>query len=245
MHGPTPFPSSMPIHSAMEKHFSRSISGTMEGDASLSSKIDAFPIGASMRAEFEKVIYNHAEFETLETKIIIPTTEYIVGSMARPNIKKYLGNGVFRKKIYMITGLKIARKGKVSSGNNSGGGGGSQLGIQPTPMIPRLLGLDVKYKRGVDEESSSSATDFIWAFNLRRIYYRRGLLVKSDIFADGATFTMREGRPQDEYEQGPLANDTEITVQGMDENDFHGDSDKVNQVVNLGNGETLIILEKM
>ncbi|ESZ89781.1 hypothetical protein SBOR_9832 [Sclerotinia borealis F-4128] len=211
----------MPTYSTIEKFFVRRSSQQGEGNVSLFADVDILPVGASTRAEFEKGVYNHAEFETLETYIIVPTPEYITESMGRPNIETYLGSHYRRKKIYMITGLKIAKQGRVWRGDRYDGGGGSQFGNQPMLILPASLGLDLRYKRGVDEEVSSSPNDFVWAFNLRRIYYRKGLLVKSDTFANGATFAEDdEWKHEEEHEQKSSLNDKDSTVEGMDEKDF-------------------------
>ncbi|TGO26879.1 hypothetical protein BPAE_0051g00140 [Botrytis paeoniae] len=205
----------------------------------------ASPINASVRAEFQKGAYKHAEFETLQTRLIVPTPEYIAESMNSPNIKTYLGSHLHRKKICMITGLGISSKGTTSQGDHSSLGGNTQLGIPTMPTVSGSLGFSVNYQRRVDEEVTSGAEDFVWAFSLRRIYYHKGSLVKSDVFADGVIFT--ENKKVSRYEDcehKPATNDnTKIIVEGMNENDFDAGLGQIYvlRVVYFGNGERFMV----
>lgn len=152
----------------------------------------------------------------LETRIIAPTTEYIVERMAMQNIKSFLGQHTRRRKIYMIVGIKIATNGTLLRGMRNSKGE-SRIAVHPMPSAPMSLVLHLNSRKCVNEEVGSRAKDFIWAFSLRRMYYRKGLPVRSETFAHGAILSEHnELRYEENYEQSsPSNDDQEITVEGI------------------------------
>jgi hypothetical protein len=88
--GSAPFPVDMPVIPSFEEDFSWDITHGSDGHAALSAQMDGLPVSGTVRAEFKRSTRNWAEFERLETQLIVPTQEYVRESMARPAVKEFL-----------------------------------------------------------------------------------------------------------------------------------------------------------
>jgi len=250
--GPSAYPANMPIIPSVEQHFTwDSVTGS-EGNLTLSGRTNCLPVSGAVRAAFKNTMHSYAQFETLETAIIVPTPEFISSSMNRPVIKEFLGSHVLPKRVFMITGLKIARKGQAGHGRTISRDFGLQLGVQPTPGMPFSLGPDIGGKTESSEMLCSTASDFVWAFSVRQIHYRRGKLGKSSTYTDGATLGMNddEGDDMDDSEEETSVDPAtlEINIDGLDAENFNGQNSdllKVSGVVAAGNGEILVTADKI
>jgi len=81
----------MPVIPSIEEDFSWNKSSSIDSHAALSAQMDGLPISGHFKGVFKNSTRNWAEFETLETELIIPTPGYVKESMARPNVKEFLG----------------------------------------------------------------------------------------------------------------------------------------------------------
>jgi hypothetical protein len=157
----------------------------------------------------------------------------------------------------MVTGLKIARRARRGQEISRSGGAEAQQGVTPTPGLPISLGPDVGGNAERSEKMSSSGGDFVWAFSLRRVYYRRGMKVgRSKAFTDGATLEDRTGKGEEEEdedededeEEEVDPSELEVIVDGLANEDFTGKSSTLVQVVEthrVGNEEFVLFDEKM
>ncbi|KAH7249104.1 uncharacterized protein BKA55DRAFT_513383 [Fusarium redolens] len=110
--------------------------------------------------------------ERLDTYSIEPTDDYVkdsVKAVATEAVKR-------RQRLFMVTGVKIARGavGSISSSRRVGGGaragfGGESLGV-PLDGGPQFtISRDV-----YDEETYGESSDFVFAYRIRRIVYPKG-----------------------------------------------------------------------
>ena len=86
---------------------------------------------ASIAALFAKKVYNHWEFERLDTFVITPKQTYVTNAVSRPSVKEYLerNKGLFNSDtLYMITGLAVAR-GTTKSWETTGSERGLAAGV--------------------------------------------------------------------------------------------------------------------
>ncbi|KAE9368048.1 hypothetical protein N431DRAFT_471420 [Stipitochalara longipes BDJ] len=248
--GPSPYPPNMPIIASVEQNFAWDSATKSDENLTLSSRTNGLPVSGAVRAEFKNTTHSYAQFETLETTIIVPTPEFISSSMNRPVIKEFLSSHVLPKKVFMITGLKIGRKGKAGHERTINRDFGLQLGVQPTSGMSFSLGPDIRGERENSERVSSTASDFVWAFSLRQIHYRRGKPGKSSTYTDGATLGVNDDEDNDmddSEEERPVDPATlEISVDGLDAENFNGQNSdllKVSGIVDAGNGETLVTID--
>lgn len=114
-------------------------------------------------------------FDAIDTTEFIPTSEYLRRSMASPPVVSFLEKSRFRKHLYMITALKIARGARVKSAH--GWSLGAEIRVDPAYAISRApvtLGPEIREKwKGGESSSFDSSSDFVFAFRLRKIVIHR------------------------------------------------------------------------
>lgn len=220
--GPQPFPVDLQHITAVEEDFSWEKSASHDGHAAISAQMDGLPVSGTISGEFQRMNRNWADFESLETEYIIPTPEYEKESMKRQNVKASIGSNLMLKSVFMITGVKIARRGTRGQETSNSKGGAFQIGVTPTPMVPISLGPVVGYNKGNSQKMSSKVTDFVWAFSVRQIYYRFGERTKSKTYDDGATLVERSRRA---FESSEDSEEQEMEVDGSE--DFNGEESRL------------------
>lgn len=114
--GPLSIPRDMPIYSTKCNDFTWNNEGKTGVDISL--QIDV-PIPAvpglkfsfNPRIAFQHSVENYAEFSSLDTFLLQPTSEYIEDSVEDKEVQNYFNgrNVIQSSTIYMITGIKVAR----------------------------------------------------------------------------------------------------------------------------------------
>jgi hypothetical protein len=121
-HGPLEIPPDMPIYPTtawdltweVNKSGGMNISGNtgvpITAAAGLTIKLDA-------GATFQGTVKNFWEFESLDTFIVQPTSEYVEDSVEDEEVSAYLQKrGLFgSSSLFMITGIKIARGAKTKA----------------------------------------------------------------------------------------------------------------------------------
>jgi hypothetical protein len=249
--GPSAFPPEMPVVPSKEEAFHWDKTSGSDGHAKLSAEMDGLPVTGTVKAEFKKTVHDWAKFKTLDTQLIVPTPQYVDDSMARPAVKKELGKRVLLKSVFMITGLKIAREGKRGQESTRKVEGGMKAGVTPMPSFPMSLGPDVGGGVNSSEEVKSKATDFVWAFSLRQVYYRMGKVVKAKTYDHGATLEDRSDEDESSDEETEEAVDPstlEIRVDGLDPDTFTGEGSRLVSITEKhadDNGEVFLTAEKM
>lgn len=145
-------------------------------------------------AAFKKTIRNFWKFESLDTFIFQPTSEYIEESVEDDEVATYLARrGPLRSStMFMITGIIVARgaESKTSEVRTQDIYGGLGVG---TPAV-----AEAKTSANVSDETKISATtqkttDFVWAVRLAKI--SKGILDRQwshNTFSSGATFGLEE-----------------------------------------------------
>jgi hypothetical protein len=248
--GPLDFPSNMISVSSVEEGFHWEASSGHDEHLTLSAEMDGLPVSGEIKAEFKKKVRNWADFTSLETQLIGPTKQYVEESMGRPLVAETLGKNILQKSVFMVTGLKIAKKGERGVESARSKELGFKVGVTPTPSIPISLGPDVGGDRKTSETLKSTAANFVWAFSLRQIYYRMGKVVKAKTYDDGATLEDRsdeEDDDEDDEEQNPRAVPSpELRVDGLDLNTFSGENSNLVNVTeksSCGRGEVILTIE--
>ncbi|KAF4541807.1 uncharacterized protein LTHEOB_8388 [Lasiodiplodia theobromae] len=170
----------------------------------------------------------------LTTQRFVPDLAYVRQAVAADEVQEYLGSeGSFRaKKIYMVTGVKIASGAGVESGveremgvNFSPGVDGSGVGV------PLALGMAVGGSRGFsDVRSSRSVTDFVFAYRLRQIRYKvKGgeEFVTHREFSEGAFY----GEEMQDILSGPPT--IEFEAEDLEDQDASGEDFEATQVLDV------------
>ena len=153
--------------------------------------VGQFGLGdVSVRTENAKAeIY---KFRELETKFFQPTDDFLDKIVLLPQVLRTLTESKYRKPVYMITGVKIARGAMVRREVAGAWRSSAKAGIdgEPTGLpIDMTVGGEA-LKTTKEKESFSNSSDFVFAFRLRQIFYKKGRerRIRNRDYTDGALF---------------------------------------------------------
>lgn len=132
------------------------------------------------------------KFEFLETKYILPDDELIAQGLKDRFVQGYLEVGEWRKPVYLITGIKTARGASVKSSAPREIGGSGKAGVDLTAVgAPVTLGPEAGIeKRRERSVAYAGSTDYIFAYQLKRIRARKGGDFEEKDYLKGALFRM-------------------------------------------------------
>ncbi|EWY80036.1 hypothetical protein FOYG_16833 [Fusarium oxysporum NRRL 32931] len=122
------------------------------------------------RAAFESIL---ADIDQLDTYTINPSDSYVTKSLEQPDVQNYLKKRLMRKHVFMVTTVKIARKGAKleleqevsqtdSTEENAGGGTGKAS-----------AGGSIKHGEAsfhLTKKSLRADSDFVYAFGVRKCF---------------------------------------------------------------------------
>ena len=115
------------------------------------------------------------EIETIESRKFIPSPHYVRQSVLQTTVLSYLAKHRYRKSLYMIVGIKIARNAKVAYGGEHDLGGGLSASIPGAAMgVPVEVGGSISastLERHHDKYQVPNA--FVFAYRLREIRYSK------------------------------------------------------------------------
>jgi hypothetical protein len=135
-----------------------------------------------------------AKFDKLETRMFRPSDDYVKTSVAAPEVQKHLTGHGMNKPLYLITAVKIAYGASVTEMEGKSGKGKLSAGLDGSPSVTSAM-------HGSNEDSRTtrfdSSTPFVFAYRLRQVRYREGILTHEP-YRDGALYGVgNEGREDD------------------------------------------------
>lgn len=129
--------------------------------------------GEASHEEKDKVTYH---VEKLETQLFTPDDDFVSECLEAASVQKHLIGGMFKEKIYMISGLKTAtgiRKESTSSKQQDAHFRAKVSGSMA--KVPAKVEVSAAASSlNTNSESFDASADFVYAFRLRQIYYKRG-----------------------------------------------------------------------
>ncbi|KAH7317056.1 hypothetical protein B0I35DRAFT_434472 [Stachybotrys elegans] len=111
--------------------------------------------------------------KNLDTLTFDPTTEYIAKSVKLPEVNQFLEYGGFKRPVYMVTGLKIARESSLQSSRSKEKGLMLDGGLSPPGAPVQVGGRTGLSSSSAEGQSWEGSTDFIVAFRVKKIWYHR------------------------------------------------------------------------
>ncbi|GAB1321061.1 hypothetical protein MFIFM68171_11271 [Madurella fahalii] len=178
---------------------------------------------ASVGALFSKRATNHYQFSRLELYIMNPTTAWINDSIDTAEVKDYIKrtSKFGRWKMYLISGIAIARAGaKITSSESSGIALQGGVGLQ----VPALAEAGPELSVDANDSTTVTAThttDFIWAVRLAKItnngpqerWTIETVLGKESFLGKKATFSADANQPTFDPRH-------EVAGEGLDGSEF-------------------------
>jgi hypothetical protein len=115
---------------------------------------------------------------------------YIQQSVDLMGVKRFLAAGRFRKPVYMITGIKVARGVSVNCEDKGEKGGTVKAMVDGTGMgIPLKAGPEAEVSsKKVKDTAFEGSDDFVFAYQLRKITCSKKKPLKDEGYAKGAMF---------------------------------------------------------
>ena len=175
--GPLPFPSNMQVQHGHKTEWRNKTGGQHKGLIAIWARfLQVVGIDAEASITWHNSKGDTYEFKTLDTEFIDPTMEYYTQSVLAPSVAEYIVETKFKKSIYMITGVKIARGADVEQARSKEAGTHLKVGVDGTTAgSPVAAGPEVTISSSKTETTSSKgSSDFVFAYRLREIYYSKG-----------------------------------------------------------------------
>ena len=149
--------------------------------------------GANASVNWDREDASQYAFKKLETTFFDPldVEGYLANAMEAPNVKRFIEKSRIRKPVYMVTGLKIARGGRIKSSKIRGHGGAVSIGLDGTALAaPVEVGPEVEIQRERGEAVEwNTEDDFVFAYRLSKIKVkRRAEKIREEEYVKGALY---------------------------------------------------------
>ncbi|KAJ4190527.1 hypothetical protein NW767_011355 [Fusarium falciforme] len=141
-------------------------------------------------SQLKSSLENHS-FTTLETKYFLPDDDYFAKVLEDAGVQAYLHVHNWRKSVYLITGIKIARRASVSTESSTGRSAQAELKVDATSVgapvdVGPQASRDSEKKRGI---SYGGSTDYIFAYQLTRMKPKKGVKEsRNNSYVKGAVY---------------------------------------------------------
>ncbi|KAK1252147.1 hypothetical protein MKX08_003334 [Trichoderma sp. CBMAI-0020] len=143
------------------------------------------------------------KFDSVDTQYFYPSPSYISQCMGLFDVKEYTEVTKYKKAVYLVTGLKVAKGASVRLAADNEIKGKLDVGLNDPTLIPVQLGPRAEgsvENKLVDNFKESS--DIVVGIQCLKIYYQSsffgsGKQMKDAVYADGATFLGDEAKKQE------------------------------------------------
>lgn len=165
-------------------------------------------------------------FERLDTEIMVPRLLDVQAAMSKEEVIAQINRNKFdfKKRLYMVTGIRIARGAKLSQQMSRAVRGDAKIGVDLT------VSSTARVSAGAGESwentkstgySFDGATDFIYAYRVCEIHYGKDVFVQP--FSKGDTFGVDLNDEEGLSEDGDnMEEEQRIIVEGIDISDYTG-----------------------
>lgn len=133
---------------------------------------------------------------SLESDIFIPSRDYVKQALELPEVRAETQWWRLRRKIFMVTGIRIARGAGLVRREDDKSGFNMEVSVDGSALnIPVSAGVEVGHQRAVsDVHIANRIDDFVFAYRLSEITYR--LRVSKKTFTRGEMAAVGAARPQ-------------------------------------------------
>jgi hypothetical protein len=187
-----------------------------------------FGLDASVGTNWDNGDFEQYKFKELITRSIFPSQGEIAAIFADPVIQARIKDSMFRDNLYMVTSVKIARGADVVIGKIRERGGNLHFGADLTPLsVPIKVGPDLEGSRSHGQKAKEKhAGEFVFAYRLREIRYRRKALEEQREYLKGDL--MGHDQKKKEEERREVESEAVlIGLNGMDVDSEEVDADNV------------------
>ncbi|KAL7785663.1 hypothetical protein V8C43DRAFT_290700 [Trichoderma afarasin] len=178
------------ISSLPAKGFSATRSQLKEGNFKVWTKLsDLFPIGVSAEGGKRGSSEDVFTIECVETTFFLPTPTYLAKSFQCEAVRSYLDGARWKKSLYIVTGIKVARGAKVKSSTVNSKSSHCELSAGLAQSgLPFSVGVGAGSKKEANESMSFESDGFLLAFEIREIKCTKKKPPSTKLYHKGAMF---------------------------------------------------------
>jgi len=214
---PVAIPETIKVNHNFKGAWVKDMGKKTSGSFALLAKLFSLPIGGSLNASYEDVKDGKYTIPSMDTYSFEPTEDYVLASIEAVS-QDILRTGA---SLYMVTGTKIARGGQGSRKESR------KVGFEESARIDgSSVGAPVEagekaglFRESHDNEEFGSTGDFVFAYRIRKIIYRKGIL-KTEEYNKGAVMG-------EETMGGAEEARLEVTAAEVDDEDVVSDGDVI------------------
>jgi len=146
------------------------------------------------------------KFSSVDTEFFYPSPSYISQCMALADVEEYMKLWKYKKPVYLVTGLKIAKGASVRLESDNEAKGKTELGLNNPVGSATQAGL--RAERNVENKPVSAFTessDIVVGIQCLKVYYKIGWFggekrLEEEVYTDGATFLGDEAKKKPEVQ---------------------------------------------
>jgi len=145
-------------------------------------------IDFKIQTKYERSAEDTYIVDTIDTSFFVPSIEYLQQSVAPQGVAHHLKASRWRNpEIFVITGIKVAKGAKIVLGKKKSAGGSLSGGLDgKAAALPVTAGALAAAEAATDESTEFSGDNFVLAYQLRKIVCKKGKVVGSEEYKDGA-----------------------------------------------------------
>ncbi|KAH8896858.1 hypothetical protein GQ53DRAFT_890278 [Thozetella sp. PMI_491] len=185
-----------------EEFVETNCSGTAKKDKQWSVELfanvlEAVSIGPEASFTADSTFQVDYSCDTMSTSRFTPSLSYISKAAGDTAVKKYLKDGGFRSKCFVITGIKTVSNVTITTLEEKKHEVTAQIGIE-IPVIQTTIGPKGSYSSGrLGTHTRTIEGPIVFAFELEAIRVNLRGRVKHEEYVDGAMLTKKDGPTAD------------------------------------------------
>jgi hypothetical protein len=221
---------------------------TLEGSFKIWADVSILPVRGEVGSNTHKSQSLSWHFDRLETEIMVPRLSDVRTAISKDEVVAQINRNKFdfRKRLYMITGVRIARGARLVQSVSKAVGGVAKVGVDLTALTaaPLSVGPAAEIsKTSRKDYSFNDASDFVYAYRVCEVHYGKDVYTMP--YNRGDTFRLERdnelqtsSEDEEDEEENPR-----VFVEKIDESDYTGSDVPHRPFVSEGeNGEQELIL---
>ncbi|CZR51367.1 uncharacterized protein PAC_01242 [Phialocephala subalpina] len=237
--GPLPIPPAN-IEPSYQDSVTDSSSSLLSISFRIWAEIDLLPVKGDVggHRQVSKSLSWH--FDRLEGQIFVPRLADVIEAMKSDEVVSQIRRSKFnfRRRLYMVTGVRIARRARMAGKDSVSAGAHAKLGADLAAVggPPATVGVDGSITNTTSNARSfQNASDFVYAYRLCEVYYGKEVYLKP--YSDGETYGLKDNGGEDEDSEmvdddnmddddmGDVVEEDRIVVEGISGSDYAGDGE--------------------
>ncbi|KAI1330205.1 hypothetical protein F5Y16DRAFT_363417 [Xylariaceae sp. FL0255] len=163
-------------------------------------------IGSEASLSAKRSATDMYKFSSVDTEFFYPSPGYISQCMALADVREYMKLWKYKKPVYLITGLKVAKGASVRlEGDNEFKG---KMGLSLNNPLGSAIQAGPRAERTVEDNHTlafTESSDVVIGIQCLKIYYKTGWFggekhLEEEVYTHGAMFLSNEAREKQEVQ---------------------------------------------